>query len=100
MSESKYTNIHEAKTHLSRLIQRVLDGEEVIIAKAGKPLVKIVAWEEPKLPPRKFGQWEGKVWLADDFYDCDAEIEEMFYASRIFPEEAEENGAQEESESP
>ena len=60
-------SIHEAKTHLSKLIQKALAGEEVIIANAGKPVVKLVAVEEPEKKIRQFGGWEGQVWMADDF---------------------------------
>ena len=55
-------NIHEAKTHLSRLIEKAAKGESFIIAKAGKPLVRVVAFEAP--PAKAFGR---------------EEIEEMFY---------------------
>lgn len=58
--------IHEAKTHLSKLIRQALAGEEVIIAKAGKPVVRLVPIEAPVRKPR-FGGWEGQVWMADDF---------------------------------
>lgn len=59
--------IHEAKTHLSKLIQMVLDGEEVIIAKRDKPLVKLVVIEEEK-PQRQLGLHPGLVkFIADDF---------------------------------
>ena len=61
-------NIHEAKTHLSRLIESVIAGEEVVIAKAGKPLVKLIPYEEIK-QPRQPGGWEGKVTMSDDFDD-------------------------------
>ena len=64
----KITNIHEAKTHLSRLIESVIAGEEVVIAKAGKPLVKLIPYEEIK-QPRQPGGWEGKVTMSDDFDD-------------------------------
>ena len=66
----KITNIHEAKTHLSRLIESVIAGEEVVIAKAGKPLVKLIPYQEVK-QPRKPGGWKGKVTMSDDF---DAEL--------------------------
>jgi len=59
-------NIHEAKTHLSRLIEHVNAGKEIIIAKAGKPVARL----EPihiKLNKRKGGQWKGKVKMAEDF---------------------------------
>jgi prevent-host-death family protein len=66
--------IHEAKTHLSKLIRQALAGEEVIIAKAGKPVVRLVPIVEEAKPRRVWGGWEGKVWMADDF---DAELEDF-----------------------
>jgi prevent-host-death family protein len=71
-------NIHEAKTHFSKLVERARAGEEIVIAKAGKPVAKIVAYEK-KLGPRKPGGWEGKVWISPDFDAFDEELEEMFY---------------------
>jgi prevent-host-death family protein len=59
-------NIHEAKTHLSRLIRRVLNGEEVIIAKGNKPLVKLVALENKK-PIRKIGSAKNVIKITEDF---------------------------------
>ena len=59
-------NIHEAKTNLSKLIQRVMSGEEVIIAKGNKPLVKLVQLNSPK-PERKLGTAAGLIEIADDF---------------------------------
>ncbi len=59
-------NIHEAKTHLSKLLQRVVAGEEIVIAKAGKPLAKIVPIEQRK-STRKPGSAKGQVWMAPDF---------------------------------
>jgi prevent-host-death family protein len=59
-------NIHEAKTHLSRLLQRVADGEEVVIARAGVPVAKLVA-VKTKSKIRPLGMDRGKVWVADDF---------------------------------
>ncbi|HET7043377.1 MAG TPA: type II toxin-antitoxin system Phd/YefM family antitoxin [Gaiellaceae bacterium] len=74
-------NIHEAKTHFSRLLERVRAGEEIVVAKAGKPVAKLVPYDEPEsLPPREFGGWEGKVTFAPDF-DDDAWGEEM---ARLF----------------
>jgi len=61
-------NIHEAKTHLSRLLQRAMDGEEVIIAKAGKPVARLVGIEPPP-EPRVPGRYAGQIWIADDFDD-------------------------------
>ncbi len=59
-------NIHEAKTHFSRLLQRVAGGEEITIAKAGVPVARLVPIE-PKLAERKLGVDRGKVWMAEDF---------------------------------
>jgi prevent-host-death family protein len=73
-------NIHEAKTHLSRLIERLATGEEIVIAKAGKPVAKLVPYRETK-EPRKPGAWKGKIWLAPD-WDSDEtneEIAKLFY---------------------
>ena len=71
-------NIHEAKTNLSKLIEKTAKGEEVIISKAGKPVAKLVPYEE-KLEPRKPGAWKGKIWMSDDFNDEDEEINKLFY---------------------
>ena len=59
-------NIHEAKTHFSRLVARAAAGEEIVIAKAGEPMVRLVAYE-PRREPRRFGRLKGKIWIADDF---------------------------------
>lgn len=60
------TNIYEAKTHLSKLIEEALKGEEVIISKAGKPLVRLVPFQSQTLS-RKPGYWKGKGKIAKDF---------------------------------
>ncbi|MGH8338479.1 MAG: type II toxin-antitoxin system Phd/YefM family antitoxin [Gammaproteobacteria bacterium] len=65
--------IHEAKTQLSKLIRKALEGEDVIIAKAGKPVVRLVPFR-PATPLRKPGGWKGKFWMAEDF---DAELEDF-----------------------
>jgi prevent-host-death family protein len=59
-------NIHHAKTHLSRLLQRVAEGEEVIIARAGVPVAKLVPIEVKK-NVRPLGFARGEIWVADDF---------------------------------
>ncbi|MGH9672840.1 MAG: type II toxin-antitoxin system Phd/YefM family antitoxin [Bryobacteraceae bacterium] len=59
-------NIHQAKTNLSKLIQRSLEGEEIIVAKAGEPLVRIVAYRQ-KRRDRNGGQWRGQLWMSEDF---------------------------------
>jgi prevent-host-death family protein len=67
------TNIHEAKTHLSKLVQRAAQGEEIIIAKAGKPLAKLVPYRVSACP-RQPGFWRGKVTIKDDFDELPEEI--------------------------
>ncbi len=59
-------NIHEAKTHLSRLIKKVINGEEVLIAKGNKPLVKLVSIDNKK-PTRKIGSAKGIIKISKDF---------------------------------
>ena len=75
-------NIHEAKTHLSRLIDRAAKGEPFIIAKAGKPIVKVAAVETPLLR-RRVGFMAGQFTVPDDFDRMhDNEIEQLFGDSR------------------
>lgn len=64
----RIVNIYEAKTKLSQLIKAVTEGEQVVIAKAGRPLVRLVSYEAPP-PPRRFGLLEGEVKLTPDFDD-------------------------------
>ncbi|MCL2075340.1 MAG: type II toxin-antitoxin system prevent-host-death family antitoxin [Betaproteobacteria bacterium] len=64
----KIINIHEAKTHLSRLVQQVIDGEPFIIAKAAKPLVKVVPLDAPlESQARRLGCLAGEISVPDDF---------------------------------
>lgn len=64
---SSVVNIHSAKTHLSRLVESALKGEEVIIAKAGRPLVRLVPIQRPK-QPRVPGTGKGGIlYMAEDF---------------------------------
>lgn len=61
-------NIHQAKTHLSQLLARVEQGEEFVIAKAGKPLARLIAFRSEDAV-RTGGQWKGLVHIGDDFDD-------------------------------
>jgi prevent-host-death family protein len=70
-------NIHEAKTHLSRLVDRAAAGEEIVIARAGKPVAKLVAFAA-RSPDRELGAWRGKVWIASDFDETDEETVGLF----------------------
>jgi len=69
------TSIQEAKTHLSRLVERAAAGEEIIIAKAGKPIAKLVGYQ-PSPQPRQPGFWKGKIKIADDFDELPPELAE------------------------
>lgn len=76
----KVINIQNAKTHLSRLVEEAAGGEEVVIAKAGKPLVRLVPFTRQE-EPRKLGALSGKVTEAADCWEPDAEIEDLFYGA-------------------
>jgi prevent-host-death family protein len=73
-------NIHEAKTHLSRLIERAARGEPFIIAKSGKPMVKVVAIETPAAgETRRVGFMAGQISVPEDFDRMGGdEIEKLF----------------------
>lgn len=66
MTSSRQFNIHDAKTHFSRLIDEVSNGEEIVIAKAGRPVAKLVRIEAA-IPSRRPGFLKGKIRIADDF---------------------------------
>lgn len=63
---SQTVNLYEAKTHLSDLVERAAAGEEIIIAKSGRPRARLVPLPEER-SLREPGGWEGQVWIADDF---------------------------------
>lgn len=65
-------NIYEAKTHLSELVQRAAGGEEIVIARNGKPAARLVALAAQ--PARQPGGWEGRVWVSSDFEEADDTI--------------------------
>lgn len=71
-------NIHEAKTNLSKLIEKTQKGEDIIISKAGQPVAKLVAYKQP-LKPRKLGLLKGKIHVPDDFDEEVEEINKLFY---------------------
>jgi len=68
-------NIHDAKTQLSRLLEQVQSGEDVVIAKSGTPIVRLVPYVAPKRKIAPPGAMAGEIWIADDF---DAPIDELF----------------------
>ncbi len=77
MSIMVVENMYQAKTHLSRLVEKALSGEDVVISKAGKPLVRLVPYEE--LPePVTIGLLERQILIPEDFNELSPEIEEAF----------------------
>lgn len=73
-------NIHHAKTNLSKLIQQAENGEEIIIARAGKPAVKLVPVAKEKSCKSLLGSGIGKVWISENFDspETNKEIEDLF----------------------
>lgn len=63
-----YITVHAAKTTLSKLIARAIEGEEIIIARGSEPVAKLVAFEKPRAK-RKFGALRGKVAVTKSFFD-------------------------------
>lgn len=84
-------NMHEAKTHLSKLVERVEGGAEITINRAGKPAARLVPILATKPGKRKLGGWEGKFQMPSDaeWEKMDKEIEQLFEESRIIPREDE-----------
>lgn len=73
------TNISDAKANLSKLIAQVLQGQEVVIGKAGKPVAKLVPYDVDTSPRELgVGAWKGKIWMADDFNDLPEDVLALF----------------------
>lgn len=71
------TNIHEAKSHLSKFLELVFQGEEIIICKAGKPIAKLIKYsqeDKPRIP----GYWKDKIHVSEDFDDLPASLARAF----------------------
>ena len=81
VDDLEQVNMHEAKTHLSKLVERVEGGEEIVISRAGKPAAKLVPMPQEEPGKRKLGGWEGQVWMVSDeeMAKVDKEIAEEFY---------------------
>jgi prevent-host-death family protein len=75
----KTINVHEAKTHLSQILERVARGETVLLGKAGKPMAMLSPYA-PDERRREPGLLKGKIWMADDFDAVDEEIADLFEA--------------------
>jgi prevent-host-death family protein len=68
-------NIHEAKTQLSRLLEEVASGQDVIIARAGQPVARLSAYQPPHRQISPPGGMAGEIWMAEDF---DAPLDDLF----------------------
>jgi prevent-host-death family protein len=75
---SEMVTVTEAKTQLSRLIERAADGEEIVIRRGPQPMAKLVAYSDVKPKPRKPGALRGQIWMSEDFHEPDEEIERLF----------------------
>ena len=76
-------NIHDAKTHFSKLIHQALSGDEVIIAKAGKPLIRLVPYTDD-IGARRGGQFKGLIEVSDDFdAPLPDDILKLFYGDEV-----------------
>lgn len=85
----KSINIQAAKTHLSRLVEQVAAGEEIVLAKAGKPMAKLVPYV-PVRKPRQGGQFKGQIWEAPDCWEPDEDIIKLMTESPLYPQNASE----------
>lgn len=74
-------NLYQAKTQLSSLVDQAAAGKEIIIAKNGKPMAKLVPFNQRPQP--KLGKYKGKIWISPDFDKPDPEIEDLFENSVI-----------------
>ena len=80
----KTLNMQAAKTHLSRLVEEALRGDDIVIAKAGKPMVKLVP-VTPQRQRRKLGSLQGKIWISADCWESDADLSRQMEETPIFP---------------
>ncbi len=78
---SQTLKVHDAKAHLSRLLERVERGEEIVIARAGKPVARLVPFGAHRQRVRTFGTMRGEIHFASDYDQSDAEVAALFEAS-------------------
>lgn len=77
MASPDSVNIHDAKTHFSRLVERAAAGEEIVIARAGVPIARLMPLATPRAP-RTPGAWKGRVRIGDDFEELSAGVAAAF----------------------
>jgi len=83
-SDMTIRNVSDAKEQLSALLVMVEQGDEVVIARAGRPIARLVPFERTN-EPRKLGALRGQIWISPDFDKPDAELEKLFYEGPIEP---------------
>ncbi len=74
---AEIVTVTEAKTQLSSLIERVTEGEEIVIRRGQRPVAKLIRYQGAS-KPRKMGDLRGRIWMSDDFDEPDEEIERLF----------------------
>ena len=77
LTSQQLVNVHQAKTHLSQLLQEVEQGQQVVIARSGVPIARLLAWQAPAQPVAAPGAMRGQIALAEDF---DAPLDGLFEA--------------------
>ena len=81
-------NMHEAKSQLSRLGRAAWDGEDVVIARAGEPYLRLVPYRK-RLTRRELGALRGQIRIAPDFDETPPDVIDAFWKSKIFPDDEE-----------
>ena len=67
MKVAKQVNVHQAKTQLSKLLAEVEQGEEIVVARDGVPVAKLVPFPRPTTKRLRVGNWKGRIWMSPDF---------------------------------
>ncbi len=80
----RQVNVHEAKTHFSKLLEQIEQGEEIIVARAGKPVVRMIRYLPDKVLKRKPGRLKGKILIHPSFFE-ETEITDEFLNGELFP---------------
>lgn len=83
----KTVEVDEAQAQLATLVDEAAAGEEIVIARQGRPVARLVALHGEAAPRREPGGWEGKIWVADDFDELPPEVLAAFYDEPIEPPE-------------
>ncbi len=80
-------DVTNAQPQLAALIQSAVAGHDIVISKDDGVMVRLTPISFKSSEPRVGGQWKGKIKMSDDFDECDKQIEELFYNSKLFPDE-------------